>query len=194
MGPTNTYHETPHEAVARAFSEIEAEKRASFKKQGSVLGSTDNGRVPAEWNQLNKPDLTTKLADWYAEQPQHREDLCKATCAQQTELPMELPTPRKALLDEALAIVSKDRNAAYGNPEDNFANIAAYWNSYLTQRSGHATISVQLNGQDIAHMMILMKMARLATNPAHYDSLLDIAGYAACGNDCRVRHMQDRGQ
>jgi hypothetical protein len=30
-------------------------------------------------------------------------------------------------------------------------------------------------------MMALMKIARLATNPAHEDSWVDLAGYAACG-------------
>ena len=94
-----------------------------------------------------------------------------------------LISPRERLLKEAISITTSDRNAAYGNPEDNFANIAAYWSSYLTQST---KVDIVINPQDVAHMMILMKVARLATNPTHYDSLLDIAGYAACGEDCRV--------
>lgn len=90
---------------------------------------------------------------------------------------------RERLLKEAIRITTSDRNAAYGNPEDNFANIAAYWSSYLTQST---KVDIVISPQDVAHMMILMKVARLATNPSHYDSLLDIAGYAACGEDCRV--------
>lgn len=97
--------------------------------------------------------------------------------------PIQL-TPREHLLKQAIAITTGDRNAAYGSPEDNFANIAAYWNSYLTQ--AHKA-SIVLTPQDVAHLMILMKMARLATNPAHYDSLLDIAGYAACAADCQQK-------
>lgn len=92
-------------------------------------------------------------------------------------------SPRERLLKEAIGITTSDRNAAYGNPEDNFANIAAYWSSYLTQST---KVDIVISPQDVAHMMILMKVARLATNPTHYDSLLDIAGYAACGEDCRV--------
>ena len=94
-----------------------------------------------------------------------------------------LISPRERLLKEAISITTSDRNAAYGNPEDNFANIAAYWSSYLTQST---KVDIVISPQDVAHMMILMKVARLATNPTHYDSLLDIAGYAACGEDCRV--------
>lgn len=92
------------------------------------------------------------------------------------------PTERKMLLDHAALITSTDRNKDYGNPEDNFANIATYWTAYVKQSSG---IEITFSAQDIAHMMILMKMARLATNPSHYDSLVDVAGYAACAADCR---------
>lgn len=92
------------------------------------------------------------------------------------------PTARSQLLHEADKITSQDRNSAYGEPEDNFSNIAAYWNAYAAQRE----FRVDFNNQDVAHMMILMKMARLATNLEHRDSLLDIAGYAACGEDCRA--------
>ena len=100
------------------------------------------------------------------------------------EVHLKMPTsPRERLLKEAIQITTSDRNAAYGNPENNFANIAAYWSSYLTQST---KVDIVISPQDVAHMMILMKVARLATNPTHYDSLLDIAGYAACGEDCRV--------
>lgn len=90
--------------------------------------------------------------------------------------------PRQLLLQQASDITSNDRNKAYGNPEDNFRNIAAYWMKYLTQSTD---LDIVITPQDVAHMMILMKMARLATNPSHYDSLLDIAGYAACAADCQ---------
>lgn len=97
---------------------------------------------------------------------------------------------RAALLQEALKITAQDRNSAYGNPEDNFQNIANFWNAYLTQVPGQGNI-IPLTSQDIAHLMILMKMARLNTNPSHRDSLVDIAGYAACGEDCRVKRISE---
>lgn len=93
-------------------------------------------------------------------------------------------TPRQKLLQEAMKITAEDRNKAYGNPEDNFANIADYWMLYLNQRFPGKLL--ELLPSDVAYMMILMKMARLATNITHRDSLVDIAGYAACGADCQV--------
>jgi hypothetical protein len=93
-------------------------------------------------------------------------------------------TPRQQLLQEAMKITAEDRNKAYGSPEDNFANITDYWMLYLNQRFPGKLL--ELLPSDVAYMMILMKMARLATNITHRDSLVDIAGYAACGADCQV--------
>ena len=87
-------------------------------------------------------------------------------------------SPRELLLDEAKTIVMKDRNANYGNPEDNFRQIAnlwtAYWNNVV---SG---VEVTFNAHDVAIMCMLIKIARLAVTPNHHDSAVDVAGYAAC--------------
>ena len=101
---------------------------------------------------------------------------------QEEQATLQAPA-RTMLLEEAIKITSKDRNDAYGNPEDNFSNIASYWNSYCQQRF---RVALDITPQDVAHFMILMKLARLATNAGHRDSLVDIAGYAACAEDCRA--------
>jgi hypothetical protein len=102
---------------------------------------------------------------------------------QQQDTAKQVPPPaRQRLLSEASQCVMADRNKAYGNPEDNFTNIAEAWNLYLAQSS---KLGRRLNAMDVAYMMIHMKMVRLATNPTHRDSLVDIAGYAACGADCQ---------
>lgn len=36
-----------------------------------------------------------------------------------------------------------------------------------------------ISSEDVAHMMILLKVARLANDPYHRDSLVDVCGYAA---------------
>lgn len=92
--------------------------------------------------------------------------------------------PRAQVLSDAAACVLKDRNAAYGMPEDNFANIVDLWNAYMLMLPGSG--GVQLTPTDVAAMMGLMKLARLATNPGHRDSWTDLAGYAACGYRCAV--------
>lgn len=112
---------------------------------------------------------------------------------QPAEAPIEDFSPRQKLLQEAFNITSSDRNQAYGNPEDNFQNIADRWNLFLRARFRGTTLAedVELTAEDVGLMMIDMKLARLSTNPKHRDSLVDIAGYAACAEDCRVAELDE---
>lgn len=84
---------------------------------------------------------------------------------------------RKECLDAAAACVLKDRASQYGGPENNFERIADLWEAYL-----HAPISAL----DVAMMMSLLKIARAKANPAHADSFVDLAGYAACAAECAM--------
>jgi len=82
---------------------------------------------------------------------------------------------RRQILEEAATIVTKDRATAYEEPEDSFRNIARFWNAYLAAKR-----DPEITPADVAQMMILLKIARLTNNPGHYDSAMDVAGYAAC--------------
>lgn len=86
--------------------------------------------------------------------------------------PEVFDTPRSRLLNEVMEIVHKDRNANYGNPEDNFLQIANLWMAYKK--------GVNFTAADVAIMNMLIKVARLSKNQQHHDSAVDIAGYAAC--------------
>jgi hypothetical protein len=103
------------------------------------------------------------------------------------------------VLDKAKVIVYGDREESYGPPRKNWEDIAALWNVYFNSIKmrpsvvnlpyvgvGDVTNSMRLeelqftiNAQDAAQMMALLKIARLATNQGHEDSLLDLAGYTA---------------
>lgn len=96
---------------------------------------------------------------------------------------------RVLLLEEAIKITSVDRNQAYGNPEDNFNNIANMWRAHLKARYGVELV----DAADVAIMMILMKAARLSTNPTHRDSAVDVAGYSACLHDIQLT-MSEKGE
>jgi hypothetical protein len=85
---------------------------------------------------------------------------------------------RAELLEAALDAVNK-RPKAYGPPESNFMRIACLWSAYMYLVKGMGAVHV--GPDDVANMMILMKIARLVETPDHEDSWTDIAGYAACG-------------
>lgn len=78
---------------------------------------------------------------------------------------------KKEFLKTVESIICGNREVAYGKPEDNFKRIADLWKVYL---------GFDITKRDVAYMMILMKVARLMNNPEHLDSIVDIAGYAAC--------------
>ena len=84
---------------------------------------------------------------------------------------------KRHLAEGALAIVNGSRKAEYGGPERSFANIAAFWNAYLSA-TGREMV---LTERDISPMMRLLKEARLCTSPGHLDSLMDLIGYTLTG-------------
>lgn len=85
---------------------------------------------------------------------------------------------RGQILDEAKKCVLKDRNATHGEPEDNFNNIAEFWNAWLTIKY---LWNHRLDAVDVAVMMDLMKTTRLICSPEVADHWIDKCGYAACG-------------
>ena len=78
------------------------------------------------------------------------------------------------VMDEAADTVNGPRQETYGSPQDSFQQIADLWDAYLKRRADEP-----LGPQDVANMMILMKVSRSATGGKHHDSTVDIIGYAA---------------
>ena len=85
-------------------------------------------------------------------------------------------TLRELMLDEAATLVSHDRNDDYGDPGDNFSDIAQMWSAYK---------GIRFTAHDVAAMMVLTKVARLKSSPGKDDNWVDIAGYAAVGYEVR---------
>ena len=89
---------------------------------------------------------------------------------------------RAGILDTAKQIVTTDRNARYGEPEDNFDVIAQFWNHYITTTKD---VCLCLSATDVAIMMALFKIGRISTaRDMNEDSYIDAAGYIACAAEC----------
>ena len=80
---------------------------------------------------------------------------------------------RKEILDKAAVIVG-GKDSQHGGTEDNFNRIARLWYAYK---------GVPFTSKDVAVMMILLKVARVASGHQNDDNFVDIAGYAACGGE-----------
>lgn len=99
---------------------------------------------------------------------------------------------REEILDAACKCVCGDREQDYGSPENNFRLIAGFWRAYLEAKSldvytgtdGECTVPVaDIGPEDVAAMMCLFKIARIATGHGKADNWIDLAGYAACGGE-----------
>ena len=73
------------------------------------------------------------------------------------------------MLQQAAVIVA-ERGATYGDAAASMSAVAARWSITL----GHAVTPAQ-----VVLCMIDLKLARLARDPKHLDSQVDVAGYAA---------------
>lgn len=85
---------------------------------------------------------------------------------------------RKEILEQTIKTVCSDREGQYGSPENNFEIIKDLWQTYLStvieKKDGF------IDSVDVAIMMALLKIARIATGKHKDDNYIDLAGYAAC--------------
>jgi len=69
-----------------------------------------------------------------------------------------------------VANVIAERSAQYGDASSNMAAIAARWS---------ATLGRQITPAQVVLCLLDLKLARLARDPTHEDSAVDVCGYAA---------------
>ena len=86
---------------------------------------------------------------------------------------------KSEILKTAENIVNGDREKQYGKAEDNFNTIANLWADYLSVK----VEPTEIEPKDVAAMLALLKIARIATGHAKEDNWVDLAGYAACGGE-----------
>lgn len=87
-------------------------------------------------------------------------------------------TSKNDILDKAKTIINGERQGIYGEAEDSFSVIAQMWAAYLGK---------EIKSEDVANMMILMKVARNSSGVYKDDNWIDICGYAALGGEIQSK-------
>jgi hypothetical protein len=77
------------------------------------------------------------------------------------------------LLRHAAGVI-ENRHRQYGSSKVLFDLVAKRWSLVL---------GTEVTPTQVALCMIDLKLARLTRDPAHQDSIIDVAGYAACLRD-----------
>jgi hypothetical protein len=81
------------------------------------------------------------------------------------------------MLQQAHELINGQRQQDYGDKLQNFSQIAMGFQMVLATK---LQPDQYITPEDVALMMMQVKIARLAKSPDHADSILDIAGYAGC--------------
>lgn len=95
------------------------------------------------------------------------------------------PKPtRVQTLETAIGLTNGDRNKAYGPPINNLTDCAELWNTYIHAKQ-RATDKLELDAEDVAWMMVLVKMTRSFQRGYHPDNYTDASAYSAIAGECR---------
>lgn len=98
-------------------------------------------------------------------------------------IPMDtyMKSTRESILTKAKACVCGDREEDYGTPENSFKAIGAMWEAYLRAACIGWECDLCIEPKDVAALLAMLKLARIATGNPKEDNWVDLAGYAACG-------------
>ena len=171
-----------------------------FKKNGRLYGDIESLlNECCEINQycfqcaLHGKVGTKSCAGYAAENPEEVARLLDATVIKDKPITAEVVEhhgedakhrlTRADILHAAEKCVCGQREQDYGTPEDNFKTIAELWEAYLNKACTRG-VNVRVEAKDVAAMMALLKIARIAAGGGKADSWIDLAGYAACGAEC----------
>ena len=80
------------------------------------------------------------------------------------------------ILYRTIELVGGDRETTHGNKTDNHNNIARLWSGYLQNKFKSTDVSV--SAQDVATMMVLLKIARTPGGRQNVDENVADAGSA----------------
>lgn len=172
-----------------------------FKKNGKIYGNIE--LLLDECCQINQYCFqcalhgkigTKSCAGYAAENPEEVARLLDATVIKDKPITAEVvehhgedekrKLTRADILHAAEKCVCGQRETDYGTPEDNFETIAELWETYLRRACVDEAGGVYIDANDVAMMMALLKIARIAAGGGKADSWIDLAGYAACGAEC----------
>ncbi len=84
----------------------------------------------------------------------------------------------------AARLVKGDRAATYGDMARLHGNIAILWNAWMKIRRDPVA---PLNGEDVAHMETLLKMARTQSGEGTPDNYVDGAAYQGIAGELSER-------
>ena len=91
------------------------------------------------------------------------------------------------ILEQAKKLVSGDRHKKHGDKIVNHENIARLWSGYLQNKT---QLKIQLLPEDVANLMILLKVARSQAGEHNIDDYVDTCGYASIAGEIAEKRTE----
>jgi hypothetical protein len=104
---------------------------------------------------------------------------------------------RVQTLETAAHLTGGDRDKSYGPPYDNLSSCAALWSAYANSKWGCLTqaadgsYTVTFTAEDVAWLMVLVKMTRSFYPGYHPDNYTDAAAFSAIAGECRELQTEE---
>jgi hypothetical protein len=182
-----------------------SEDKAVFRACGNCGCRIDGfcvSEVAKENNCAMDPDLPCWIPEGFAKvvaQCTEKPDTIKKNNHEtpdffQQKLREQRDGKRGKALRKAMEIINGERQDSYGNPENSFALIAKYWNTYLIEIQKAVLVKYgfdpkdydlvdMLESRNVAEMMTLFKIARMTGQKTTPDNYADAAGYIGIAGD-----------
>jgi len=177
-GPMTGYEDYNYPAFHAKAKELRAQGHTVFNPAELFGGKTDLPRekyMREDIAALLDAGCVVMLPGWKQSKGANLERKIALELGIEVIYPSEsMKVEHETVLDEAKRIVFGDRNVDYGDPADDFANIAAKWT---------VTFGIPVSRDLVGLAMIDMKTCR-HMHRRKRDNLVDIAGYAACLERC----------
>ena len=90
-------------------------------------------------------------------------------------------------LDEAKRLINSDRNNEYGEPYENFRDIAEMMTVMLRPILKDEE---KIRTHHVAMVMMAVKLSRMTTSPHKLDTWVDIAGYVGTGWEAMIAELE----
>jgi hypothetical protein len=100
-------------------------------------------------------------------------------------------SPRKDILEEAITLITGDRNNQYGPPTQDFDRTAKALSAMGARWEGPTGEVRELLPHDIALIVAMVKISRIQNDPAKRDNWADLAGYTGCGWECVLEENKE---
>ena len=91
------------------------------------------------------------------------------------------------ILKKTEKLVNDSRAKTHGDKVANHENIARLWSSYLQNKT---QLKINLLPEDVANLMILLKVARSQAGEHNVDDFIDTCGYASIAGEIAEKRTE----